>query len=399
MFQCGNNKFTCDDGHCIDFEKRCNKVADCIDFSDELRCQTAVVDLQNYRRNDPPIQSQYDQVEVEVDLTLISIHEIREMEMKFTCKLELEVKWKDWRITFNHLKARGNVLSSQKAQSLWIPDLVFFNSRDSDEDDIDIESGKNQQISIKREGEGKWLDISNVMEEKVYKGKENSIVFNALYVNQFQCDYNLRKYPFDTQTCTIDLEVTSATKEYLTLVPGICKYIGPQAFSQYRIENVKLTSTFNKTGLTCEFHLKRQTYHHVYMTFIPTFCILVMALASLFIDEVHFGSVIMVSMTCMLVLYTIYENITATMPVTAYMKLLDYWLIFNIMMPFAVFITLVAIEVMKKRSLNQTMGYCEDQGGYRKSFKKTMRVILPLISFLFLVSYLTIVILDVKDFI
>ena len=391
--------FTCDDGQCIDFEKRCNKVADCNDWTDEIQCQTAVIDLKNYRRSDPPLQSQYDKVNVEVDLTLLSVNEINEMEMKFTCKLELTVKWKDWRITFNHLKAEDNVLSHEKAQSLWIPDLLFYNSADSDQDDIDLRSGKNQQISIMRESEGEWLDISNVMEEKVYKGRENSIVFNAFYVNQFQCDYNLRKYPFDTQICTIDLKVTRGTKGYLTIVPGMCDYIGPQAFSQYRIENIELTSTFNETGLTCKFHLKRQSYHHVYMTFIPTLCILIMSLASLYIDESHFGSTIMVSMTCMLVLYTIYENITTTMPVTAYMKLLDYWLIFNILMPFLVFITLVVVEVKREKSLNQTMDYLEDERSNRKTCKKTMQVLLPITSFLFLFFYLTIVILENKDII
>ena len=35
---CGENKFTCDNGRCVDHEDRCNGKADCKDGSDEYGC-------------------------------------------------------------------------------------------------------------------------------------------------------------------------------------------------------------------------------------------------------------------------------------------------------------------------------------------------------------------------
>jgi hypothetical protein len=65
----------------------------------------------------------------------------------------------------------------------------------------------------------------------------------------------------------------------------------------------------------------------------------------MFIDESHFESNIMVSLTGMLVMYTLYQSISLTLPPTAYFKLLDYWLIFSLLMPFVIFMIEVFWEL------------------------------------------------------
>ena len=35
---CNHSQFTCNDGECVEMEKRCNQLADCKDASDELKC-------------------------------------------------------------------------------------------------------------------------------------------------------------------------------------------------------------------------------------------------------------------------------------------------------------------------------------------------------------------------
>ena len=48
---------------------------------------------------------------------------------------------------------------------------------------------------------------------------------------------------------------------------------------------------------------------------------------TLFIDASHFEATIMVALTSMLVMYTLYQSISATLPQTAYLKMIDYWLL------------------------------------------------------------------------
>ena len=56
----------------------------------------------------------------------------------------------------------------------------------------------------------------------------------------------------------------------------------------------------------------------------------------------------MVALTSKLVMYTFYQSIGATLPHTSYIKLIDIWLVFVMMMPFFVFVHLVLCEIFKK---------------------------------------------------
>ena len=47
---------------------------------------------------------------------------------------------------------------------------------------------------------------------------------------------------------------------------------------------------------------------------------------TLFIDFSHFEVSIMIALTSMLVTYTLYQSISAYLPQTSYMKMIDIWL-------------------------------------------------------------------------
>ena len=87
---------------------------------------------------------------------------------------------------------------------------------------------------------------------------------------------------------------------------------------------------------------------------------------TLFIDESHFESNIMVSLTGMLVMYTLYQSISLTLPPTAYFKLLDYWLIFSLLMPFVIFM----IEVFWELELHNKVKTRQLKNGWMKSNTK-----------------------------
>jgi hypothetical protein len=95
----------------------------------------------------------------------------------------------------------------------------------------------------------------------------------------------------------------------------------------------------------------------------------------LLIDESHFESNIMVSLTGMLVMYTLYQSISLTLPPTAYFKLLDYWLIFSLLMPFFIFM----IEVFWELELRNKVKTCDQpQKGWMASNTKTTTKLKPL---------------------
>merc|ERR1711963_670219 len=122
------------------------------------------------------------------------------------------------------------------------------------------------------------------------------------------------------------------------------------SISQFELKNVSLVEGEERQELVCHFTMKRNVaIYHIYSTFLPTFFILIMSLITLFINEDHFEATIMVSLTCMLVLYTLLQSIMNGMPITKYMNLMTIWLAFNLAMPFLVFITIVSWELMKNK--------------------------------------------------
>ena len=70
--------------------------------------------------------------------------------------------------------------------------------------------------------------------------------------------------------------------------------------------------------MACEIALKRNPAFRIVSTYVPTLTLIVMALATLFIDEEHVEATIMVSMTSMLVMFTLHQNVQSKVPYTAY---------------------------------------------------------------------------------
>ena len=72
---------------------------------------------------------------------------------------------------------------------------------------------------------------------------------------------------------------------------------------------------------------------------------MVVVLSTLFIDESHFEATIMVALTSMLVMYTLNQSVGESLPKTSYMKMVDKWLMFSLLMPFLVFLALVLMDM------------------------------------------------------
>jgi len=129
------------------------------------------------------------------------------------------------------------------------------------------------------------------------------------------------------------------------LTPGKVEYLGDKDLLQFTVSNFTISGFENDTIIEVEFTLQRMVMFHLVNTYMPTVCIMIIVEITLFIDESHFDSNIMVALTGMLVMYTLYQSISLTLPPTAYLKLLDIWLIFSLVMPFLIFMVEVFWEI------------------------------------------------------
>ena len=63
LSDCHPKKFTCDSGHCIELDKKCDSVIDCSDGSDELNCEFLLV-KEDYTADKLPLRDREDTMKV-----------------------------------------------------------------------------------------------------------------------------------------------------------------------------------------------------------------------------------------------------------------------------------------------------------------------------------------------
>ena len=54
-------------------------------------------------------------------------------------------------------------------------------------------------VTVTREGRFTRSDLNKVDEVEIFEGAENRLTMKQTYTWEFQCKYQLQRYPFDTQ--------------------------------------------------------------------------------------------------------------------------------------------------------------------------------------------------------
>ena len=105
----------------------------------------------------------------------------------------------------------------------------------------------------------------------------------------------------------------------------------------------------NPVYLSVELTFQRRFLYHITTTYVPTSFLLIITVLCVFFGEYHFETMIMVALTAMLVMYTLYLDISESLPPTAYQKMIDIWLLYCLFVPFLVFISLAIVELLKTK--------------------------------------------------
>ena len=199
---CKKGNFTCNDGQCVRMDQRCNQLPDCRDKSDERNCNILVLE-DGYNMEVPPVNSS-DPVDVLVSMDLLKLVDINEEDYSIEIQFEITLAWKEKRAIYHNLKKRDslNALSQNDIKMLWLPEVVYENT-DQKETTRLGEFGNGEwktKMIVKKEVEhGTMSGPESVDETEIFSGFENSLVMNQTYTHTFQCNYQLSRYPFDTQ--------------------------------------------------------------------------------------------------------------------------------------------------------------------------------------------------------
>jgi hypothetical protein len=126
--------------------------------------------------------------------------------------------------------------------------------------------------------------------------------------------------------------------QYLELIPAHLKVEKNIALMQFLLTNSSFTSIDNSTTVKVYLIFQRRIVYHLINTYIPTITLLAIVEITLLFSNSKQDMAVTLSLTVLLVMYTFYQSISQTIPKTAYIKLIDFWLSFCLFVPFVIFV-------------------------------------------------------------
>ena len=147
-------------------------------------------------------------LDIIISIDIFTLSEFLVQSFSYKAKFLITLKWYDHRLEFANLKPSmfNNLIGSPQNDYIWIPPLIFNNSEMNTMLTLDREPGEPRaNILVERLGNPRVAPSTVLDETLFYKGSENLIVYRTEYNLQFNCIYELGYYPFDIQTCTMEV--------------------------------------------------------------------------------------------------------------------------------------------------------------------------------------------------
>ncbi|XP_068232230.1 uncharacterized protein [Palaemon carinicauda] len=348
LSKCTSQEFMCSDGSCAPRSVRCDLRGDCRDGSDEENCTIVEFSPQYHSHRPPPGKSINEPLGIVPVVRLIRFSKIDDINLAFHTELEVAMIWTDRNLRFKNIKDQEgkNKLSEDEVRRIWAPEVEFLNVNDGNFQKL--KSG----IYIRKVGEADPPFFDDVKMDSVYQPTSGQLVQRTQYYASFTCDFGLYRYPFDTQTCVIIMKLASADMEVIDLKNPSVVYSGSTDLPKYEIKNVHILMLPRDGYATLEvtFDLERRWSLLVLTVFVPTFLLLSIGYGTLYISIQAFQVRAIMTLTTLLVLYTMFNQVSSALPDTAYIKLVDMWFFFCIFLIFSVVIIHIVVERLEPGS-------------------------------------------------
>ena len=266
--------------------------------------------------------------------------EVKELDSYWKCKVKLELSWFENRLGLQNLRPEmiKHSFNEEERKLLWLPAIEFGNTEENSRIIVD---DKAVILAKKHEEKDETDCCKSLRNSEIFYGDRNPIVYQRIYTTKFLCNFNLRNFPFDTHQCTIELTVAESQRSSVELFPADFLFSAPTELSQFEI--LEISKERQGEGAIFIITFRRKLSYHLFSVFIPSICLLVISLTTMIIRIDH----LMIQIPTMLVIYTFFQAISISLPKTAYIKLLDIWLLFGLILPFASFVLNIIEQICK----------------------------------------------------
>jgi hypothetical protein len=274
---------------------------------------------------------------VDIAFDIMSVLDIQEVENIIVMQLSVDLTWVDSRISMYNLKLDQNIntLTDAYRNIIWIPEAVFYNTKQK----LETQNDEKSFATIQRKGRLEVSPKSDLKNSYIFKGSENPISITRVYDSEFICLFDMSVFPFDTQKCSVIMVMKGNTGQFVELNPVNMTYSGPIDLTQYFIKGYSLSKTFtsaaNTSSVTVNIFFGRRLLGAMLTTYLPSIIICIVSFSTNYFKAFFFEAVVTVNLTSLLTLTTLFLNISGSLPKTSYIKMIEVWLVVNLMVPFA----------------------------------------------------------------
>ena len=334
-------EFTCGNGLCVSLDKRCNFKDECSDSSDEDNCYTFQPDY-SYNRLNPPehmiLNSGQKAAEVGIEIEIISVDKVDVDNSKIGISYNLGLSWVENRLNyFNLVKNKRDEyvikeLSTSTMLDLWDPFTLLYH-KSGDIGSIFIEP-LSRDLKVKVRNDPIRVDGEKSFENLVYQGNKGVLYQKITMKGVYNCKYDLFRYPFDQQECTVILELKTShdIKMITNSENNSVSFNGNRYLTEFYIVNSLPYSSAYDNRIEFGFvirlnHIYRKQMINLYF---QTFLLWVISYLTLYINVDDFSNRFIGAVTSLLVLSSLLDSINTRTPASPHIKLIDIWNIWNV---------------------------------------------------------------------
>ncbi|KAF2353944.1 C-type lectin-like, partial [Trinorchestia longiramus] len=351
---CSRKEFACKNAECIPREQLCNGVSDCTDLSDESNCLILGVPG-GYKKIRPPEKKfgNWGPIVVSTHLNVLHFIEVNDMRNMVNIELEMELRWRDRRLLFYNLgdKLDDNKLTDEDLESIWTPSLVFPSMYNGEINSI------YNELHVMKNGNRKPDDFNSISTTFYRQALVSRTPYSSCFSGKFACTFHVFRYPFDHHVCELVVRLGYASERLVTFSNNSLsiKYAGASDLIEFSVSNIMARvvrvqqNTTYFSGIKVEVTLTRLPSVVMLTLFLPTFLLVCIGYSTLFVRVDNLEVRMAVALTTLLVLYTLFNQTSESLPNTAYVKMVDIWFFAVITLLFIIIVFHVFVEYLDQK--------------------------------------------------
>ena len=184
-----------------------------------MDCQVVEFDSSYNKFLSPPVEAGETKLSVLASVSLHSFSCLDPVLASYEAEFTVTLRWRDERLSFNNLRAESNMnpIRPAETEKIWFPEFYFDNTREKVKNIIDDSA----VLRVLRNGSGGLSSSEDTENKLIFRGGENWLQYQRFYSQLFHCELHLHWYPFDSQTCYIDIKSASDIRVVIFLTEDL----------------------------------------------------------------------------------------------------------------------------------------------------------------------------------